>query len=219
MSSLKPNSPLAKEIISIFLISLVVAIAYNHFSGRGIPLIRKEAERIQIADSLLFAQPARDRIDSTLLEQPDSSVTGNIKVIAPLHEKALREQKAQGGQPGESDKKYYSAVTLAQLRRLLEENRGILIDARNHEDYVEGHIGGARNVPALEIEKHFAELVAMPRDTVVLLYCNNAECHLAEMLSDFLRELEFKKIYIYEDGWDGWIGAGLPASKPAEAPR
>ncbi|MBA4313653.1 MAG: hypothetical protein C0417_13595 [Chlorobiaceae bacterium] len=209
MKVLNRFSPLIKEILIIVSISILVALLFNTFSGKGLPLIRKEMIKVQAPDSVLFSS-APSNIDSALLIQPDSSITKNIQVIAPLHEQALRNPASATNLSDKTSKEYYTVITLSQLQRLLKENRGLLIDARNAEDYMQGHIGNAINIPALEIDNHFSEIVAIPRDTLMLLYCNNADCDLAHLLADFLRDLEFKKIYIYENGWDGWIKAGMP---------
>jgi rhodanese-related sulfurtransferase len=209
MKILDRFSPLVKEILIIVSISILVALLFNTFSGKGLSLIRKEMIKIQAADSVLFPVSS-SKIDSAFLIQPDSSITKNIKVIAPLHERALRHPDSISNSLNKTSEAYYTIITLTQLQRLLKENRGFLIDARNDEDYNQGHIAKAKNIPALDVDKYFAELVTIPRDTLMLLYCNNADCHLSHLLADFLRDLEFKKIYIYEDGWDGWVKAGMP---------
>ncbi|MBI5020686.1 MAG: rhodanese-like domain-containing protein [Ignavibacteriales bacterium] len=209
MKMLNRFSPLVKEILVIVSVSILVSLLFNTFSGKGLPLIRKEIVKVQAADSVLFS-PTTSKIDSALLIQPDSSITKNIKVIAPLHEQALRNPDSVISSSNKNSTTYYTTITLTQLQRLLNENRGFLIDARNADEYNQGHIAKAKNMPALDVDKHFAELVTIPRDTLMLLYCNNADCHLSHLLADFLRNLEFKKIYIYEDGWDGWIKAGMP---------
>jgi rhodanese-related sulfurtransferase len=101
-------------------------------------------------------------------------------------------------------------ITLAQFKRLVDEGRGVLIDARAPEDFQKGFVRGARNVFGLEADQHFQELAPIPRDTLMVLYCNNPECHLGPMLAEFLKAIGFQRIVIYDDGWDGWVAAGLP---------
>lgn len=43
----------------------------------------------------------------------------------------------------------------------------IVIDVRSPEDYAAGHIPGAENIPADELERHLAEI---PKDKPVVVY-------------------------------------------------
>jgi rhodanese-related sulfurtransferase len=204
-------SVLFKEIFLLVILSIFASLLFNYFSGKQFPLIRKPDVKVQASDSLLFSESSTI-VDTSLLVQPDTSITKNIKVIAPLHEHALRNNDSSSNKPAQT----YTIISLDQLQRLIKQKRGMLIDARNEDDYNRGHIASAHNIPALEIDKYFSQLVPIPRDTLMILYCNNAECHLAHLLADFLRDLEFKKIFIYENGWDGWIESRQPIDSTKE---
>ena len=45
---------------------------------------------------------------------------------------------------------------------------GLLIDVRSAEEFADGHIEGARNIPVNEIETAFATL---PKDKPIVVYC------------------------------------------------
>lgn len=201
----KPNNKLLRELLFIIILSVILALTYNAFSDRGIPLIRREALKITIADSALFKSDSDHQIVNG-----DSSAPKDIKVIAPLHERALRNPDSIAKLYQDKKDPVYKIISLQQLNRLISSQKGILLDARSSEDYERGHIKGALNIPGLEAENHFEELFSIPRDTLVLIYCDNAECHLGHMLADFMSVLEFKNIYIFDGGWDEWVQAKMP---------
>lgn len=190
----KPPS-LLREIWTILFLSVFLSLVYNTFSSKGIPLIRKEIQKVTVADSVLFT--------------PDIDTTQNVKVIAPLHERALHN-------PDSMAKLYpkvqepFRVISLQQLKKMLAEKRGVLLDARSTDEFRKGHIKGARNIPALEVEKYFDQLVTIPHDTIVIIYCNNPDCHMGQILADFLKVMEFQSLLLYDDGWDGWVEAKMP---------
>jgi rhodanese-related sulfurtransferase len=208
---------LTRQAAVIIALSLLLAVVYNTFSPKGIPLVRVEPKTETVDDSVLFAQPMRDSSQrETIL--PDTSRLKDIKVIAPLHEQALRNPdsvKALVQKEQEEKEKIYKVITLDQLQRLMKSRRGILFDARAEQEYLKGHIAGARNVPGEDPGKYFDRFIPIPRDTLVIIYCNNPECHLGRALAEFLSVMEFKNMVLYDDGWDGWEKANMPVDSTA----
>ncbi len=204
-----------REISQICLLSILVALIYNAFSPKGLPLIRVEPQKTAVSDSALFSSPSSDTIGHA---KPVSDTTAwkDIKVIAPLHERALRNpDSVKALVQAKKEELVYRIISLDQLTRLLDAGRGLLIDARSEEDYLKGHIKGARNVFGQEPEKHFEHFVQIPRDTLVIVYCNNPECHLGRVLAEFMAVMEFNNIVLYDDGWDGWEKAKMPVDSTA----
>jgi len=185
-----------RQSLGIVLLATFLSLIYNALSAGHLPLLRSPAKTAAVSDSLLFAEPFPD----TLKE---------VRVIAPLHDRALARQDSirKGGGKQEP---VYTVISLDQLKKLLGQKRGLLIDARNEDEFLKGHIKGARNIPALEVDKHFEELVMIPRDTLLLIYCSNPECPLGRTLARFVLDMEFTKVYLYDEGWNGWEKAGMP---------
>jgi rhodanese-related sulfurtransferase len=59
----------------------------------------------------------------------------------------------------------------------------------------------------LEVDQYFERFVTLPRDTLILIYCNNPECHLSRIVGDFLQVMGFSNMYHYDGGWDEWSKA------------
>ena len=67
--------------------------------------------------------------------------------------------------PGDSTRR----VTTVELKDLLAKGQAIVIDVRSDAAYQQGHIKGARSIPATQILQHVAEL---PRDKMIVTYCS-----------------------------------------------
>ena len=82
-----------------------------------------------------------------------------------------------GGYPEPSDNPDSPAVAvsidsenLVELYRSLPNMR--IIDVRHHEDYVQGHIETARNLPLAEADSAALDKLAKSAEQAMVLYCN-----------------------------------------------
>jgi rhodanese-related sulfurtransferase len=101
-------------------------------------------------------------------------------------------------------------ISLRQLRNLIATKSAVVIDARNSEAYEKGHVPSAINVPYLNMFDYIAALSPMPTDTLIIVYCEGINCELASNLAASLKILSFTRIFIYQDGIEGWQNANLP---------
>jgi len=207
---------LPRDIAIILATSIFLAFAFNIFSNKSIPLIRKETEKVAVSDSELFSMPhphqAADTTSHLTGKQDDHP---DVQVIAPEHERALRNPDSMASvvakeRKEETKKDIFRIITLAQFKRLMASAKPVIFDARDAEGYRKGHVQGARNLYGLEADQHFEQLVTIPRDTLIIFYCNNPDCHLGRMAAEFLGNIGFTKLYLYDDGWDGWEKAKMP---------
>jgi len=60
-------------------------------------------------------------------------------------------------------------ITLAELKKLLEANKVLVVDVRTADAYKVSHIPGAVSAPLTEIEKHVQELKSARKPIVT--YC------------------------------------------------
>lgn len=59
-------------------------------------------------------------------------------------------------------------IRVAELSRLLKDNKAILVDVRTERAYRAGHIKGAILIPVDEIANRISEL---PKDKLIATYC------------------------------------------------
>ena len=60
-------------------------------------------------------------------------------------------------------------ITVPEAQSLLEKGQAVVIDVRNQAAYDQGHVKGAKLIPAAEIGDHVNEL---PRDKTIITYCS-----------------------------------------------
>lgn len=98
------------------------------------------------------------------------------------------------------------AVTFASLEQMLADGLVTLLDVRPRDEYADGHIPGARNVPLAELR---ARLDETPPGVEVVAYCRGPWCVLAFEAVAFLRG----------QGWDARrLDGGLPEWRRAGRP-
>ena len=61
-------------------------------------------------------------------------------------------------------------ISYEYLNKLMKERKAFLIDVRSSQEYEEGHINGAINLPVYNIEKQITKVIPNKND-VVILYC------------------------------------------------
>lgn len=204
------DKSLVREALLVLLLSVFLALVYNAFSQKSLPLIRKPPVKITTADSTLFSGKET---------QKDSIPGSKSNLISSPHERTRASRDSMAAPRAKKKDAGYKIVTLDQVKRLLGEGRGLFIDGREPDEYAQGHIRGARNIPYLEVDKYFEELVAIPRDTLIIIYCHNPECSLGRDLADFMSQMEFHNLYLYDKGWDEWVAAGMAVEKSSSGDK
>jgi rhodanese-related sulfurtransferase/biotin operon repressor len=97
-------------------------------------------------------------------------------------------------------------------RELLERARKGLVtvlDVRPPEEFAQGHVPGAVNIPVHELEKRLAEL---PKRREVVAYCRGPYCLMSYDAVVLLRRKGLKARRL-EDGLPEWRLAGLPVQR------
>lgn len=83
-----------------------------------------------------------------------------------------------------------------------------VLDVRTPQEYAEGHVPGAVNVPHDQIAARLAEI---PRDKDVVLYCRSGR--RAQAAADVLTTHGYKRLTHLEGDMPAWIERGRPVEK------
>jgi rhodanese-related sulfurtransferase len=123
----------------------------------------------------------------------------------------------QVGQMVAAVKKQVKTINLQQFKEGYDNKAlGTLIDVRNENEFADGFIPGAVNVPRGLIEfriwKELGFPAAVDMNRPLTLYCaSGARCALA---AKSLMDLGFTNVTSVDMRFDDWIKAGHPVSKP-----
>jgi rhodanese-related sulfurtransferase len=102
--------------------------------------------------------------------------------------------------------------------RPLVDNKeaGLIIDVRQEDEYADGHVPGAINIPRGLIEFRIWKSVGFPdkvdMNRQLTLYClSGARCALA---AKSLQDLGFTNVTSVDMKFEDWVKAGNPVAKP-----
>jgi rhodanese-related sulfurtransferase len=100
-------------------------------------------------------------------------------------------------------------VTCEELFTLVEQGRVLVLDIRPEEEYAQGHIASAINVPP-EIMQQTLEQLDIQEKTIVT-YCRGPYCLFAHDAVQFLQQKGFNARRL-TDGFPEWKAAGFPVN-------
>lgn len=101
-------------------------------------------------------------------------------------------------------------ITLADARRAFDENSAIFVDSRSEEEYAEGHIPGAVNLPWVELDTLNPDLLdRIPGGLEIITYCGES-CESSAELAEALVGLGYTEVKVLLNGWPLWVEAGYP---------
>jgi rhodanese-related sulfurtransferase len=114
-------------------------------------------------------------------------------------------------------KKQVKLVKMDEFKALFDQGKaGLIVDVRQENEYADGFVPGAVNVPRGLIEFRIWEEVGFPKATdmnkQMTLYCKTGgRCALA---AKTLQELGFTNVSSVDMLFENWVKAGYPVAKP-----
>jgi len=96
-------------------------------------------------------------------------------------------------------------VSRDELTARLADGLVTLLDVRPNDEFTEGHLPGALNIPLSELDARVSEL---PAGTEIVAYCRGPYCVFAVEAVAALRARGFNAVRL-EDGFPEWKAAGL----------
>ena len=116
-------------------------------------------------------------------------------------------------------KKQVKTITMDEFRVALDRKEtGLIIDVREEDEYVNGFVPGAINIPRGVIEFRIWKRVGFPdaleMNKRLTLYCaTGGRCALA---AKSLQDLGFNNAVSVDMMFADWVNAGHPVTKPAK---
>lgn len=89
-------------------------------------------------------------------------------------------------------------------KRLQEITRkdanAILLDVRSHQEFLEGHLENAINIPVFDLEKN-AQKDLKDKSQTIIIYCSTG--NRSKRAKEILEKLEYENVYHLKNGLDG----------------
>lgn len=188
-----------KNILLIVAASSLIGLAYNALNPKGIPLVKEE--RI-----LHFENENSEIKDSRLLELPDSEDIETDTDMKNREENSIVEELID-----DTPKPFSQPVAIKLSRAYDLFKQGVkFIDSRSTEEFAEGHIKNAINIPFYESEKYDDVLNKIDKNEILVTYCSGEDCDTSILHGDELFDKGYKRVYIFYGGWNDWLDAGYP---------
>lgn len=184
------------KILSIILISVLISLIYNHFNPKGLSFFREARKMNWESDSLTSINNINSSVADTSIKD---LIVSDSETIENLNDniESFKEPKA---------------IKLDFAYKLF--NDGIkFIDSRSAEEFAEGHIKGAVNIPFYGSENYLGVINRLDKNEIVVTYCSSADCDISILSGDELFEMGFKRVYIFIGGYDEWNKNNYPTSK------
>jgi len=99
-------------------------------------------------------------------------------------------------------------VAAAELLERVRDGLATVIDVRPPEEFAQGHIPGALNIPLDQLERRLGEI---PDDRETVAYCRGPWCVLSFEAVARLRAAG-RSARRLDDGWPEWRKAGMPTA-------
>jgi len=106
-----------------------------------------------------------------------------------------------------------SALNASQATMLINREDALVVDVREADEYVSGHVPDSRNIPLSRLEERVGELEKFKDVPVIMI------CQTGARSGDACRKLEkkgFTKLHNLDGGIAAWRTAGLPLKKGAK---
>lgn len=189
------------EALIVLAIGLGVALFANAVSPRGLSL-------------------TRNYFPDVAAGSPGTRTSGVSETVAPVAAPAVELASPAGTSAVETRlrQRGLEAVELNEVQSWLSDPRFemelvILIDARNHRQYLDGHLPGAYSFDHFRPEQSLEEVLpAALAAEEVIIYCSGGDCEDSEFAAIFLQDagVPGDRIRIYTGGLEEWREAGLP---------
>ncbi len=101
-------------------------------------------------------------------------------------------------------------ISYTEARALFDAGSAIFVDARPPFDFGLGHIKGAVNLPLKDFSTSGPLLDLLPRDRLLVTYCDGEDCNSSVLLAAKLDSAGFKQVQVFFGGWKEWSARHLP---------
>ncbi len=95
-------------------------------------------------------------------------------------------------------------ISYEEAKAMFDANTALFVDARHEYDYKLGHIKGAINVPLKDFELAKSPLATLPKDKLLVTYCDGADCNSSIELAQKLSDAGFTNVKMFFGGWNEW---------------
>ena len=103
-------------------------------------------------------------------------------------------------------------ITIEKLLEMMTNKEKFkLVEVLDEENYKEGHIPGAINLPLNNLEK--LAVKNLKKTDVIVAYCASYHCHASTLAAEMLLKMGYKKTVDFKGSKKLWVDSGLELEK------
>lgn len=102
-------------------------------------------------------------------------------------------------------------ISPTELTMLVNRKDATVLDIRSDTDFRKGHITGARNITASQIQAAGLPGLENQKDNPIIVVCQAGMS--AQGVADSLNKQGFSQVFVLQGGMNSWTGANLPLVK------
>ena len=104
-------------------------------------------------------------------------------------------------------------ISKEKLFEMMENKEAFkLIEVLSEENYKEGHIPAALNIPVNKLDEIAPDILPQKNERIVV-YCSGFSCTASTGAARKLQAMGYTNVLDYKGGKKDWQGAGLPLVK------
>jgi rhodanese-related sulfurtransferase len=103
-----------------------------------------------------------------------------------------------------------TTVSSLQATQLINQDKAVVMDVRPANEFAQGHVPGAMNVPLSELPLKIGQLNKYQSKTVILVCASGMQSRKARSQ---LKKIGFNEVYVLNGGFTEWQSQGLPTTK------
>ena len=90
-------------------------------------------------------------------------------------------------------------ISYKELSEMIKKKKCILVDVRSSQEYEEGHLNGAINIPIYHIKKNIKQIIEST-DSLIILYCSSG--YRSNQAKAILESFGYDNVYTLKGGID-----------------
>lgn len=102
-------------------------------------------------------------------------------------------------------------ISPTELTMLVNRQEATVLDIRADADFRKGHITGARNIPASQLQAAGLPGLENQKDSPIIVVCQAGMS--AQGVAASLNKQGFSQVFVLQGGMNTWTGANLPLVK------
>ena len=204
-------------LLGVVAVGVALGVAYNAFGLKsepsfGLPWIAND----RTADVFVLEDGAASDRPST----HDEVDIGTDDPFAAMMGQAVEGTPSTADLPDLPSLPRPIQMQLPVVKRFFDANGALFLDAREADEYSEGHIPGAIHVPFDTAVTDPALLESLPvAGRPIIVYCGGGACEVSINLAWELLGAGHQRVTYFQGGYPEWVAAGYPTVAGTEEGR